>query len=176
MKHIELAKKLKVLADRGTGGEKVNAEKLLNKLLKKHGLTIEDIEAEKVQPYYFKASGIYAKLLHQIIARVNYNLKTYDVHLKYRKILPGNIFTECTTAEYLEIEEMFRVFKKLYKSENDIFYMAFLTANDLLAIPPKEKTTDDLTPKEIEEWTRAQQMASKIKTETIRKKLNAAET
>lgn len=43
-KYIELAKKLKELADRGTGGEKVNAEQQLTRLMEKHGITLEDIE------------------------------------------------------------------------------------------------------------------------------------
>ena len=46
-KYIELAKKLKALADRGIGGEKINAEKMLNALMKKHKISIEDIEGEK---------------------------------------------------------------------------------------------------------------------------------
>ena len=86
-KNIELAKKLKALSDRGVGGEKINAEKLLNDLLKKHGLTIEDVEGEKTDVYCFKASGIYAQLLLQIIKRVGFDLKVWMFSAKKVKEL-----------------------------------------------------------------------------------------
>ena len=177
-KHIELLKKLKAHADRGEGGEKLNAQKLFDTLLQKYGLTIEDIEGEKVEYYYFKAHGIYATLLHQIMKRVNYDLKVGKLSAKRVKALgvPGGQVVKCTVAEYIEIEQMFEVYKKLYKKENDVFYLAFLTANDLLIKPPKSeaKTTKDLTPEELKEWMRVQSMASKIKKETIRKRLECA--
>jgi hypothetical protein len=174
-KQINLLKKLKALAERGIGGEAENAQNLFDRLLKKYGLTVEDIEGESTQFYAFKAGGVNAMLLMQIIKRVNYDLKIYDIPPEKVKALNlgGNIATECTVAEYIEIEQMFKAYKNLYKKENAIFYSAFLTANDLLTIPPKKKarTTDDLSPEELEKWKRTQAMASKIKTETIRKQL-----
>lgn len=175
-KHIDLARKLKALADRGVGGEKRNAQKILDSLLKKHSISIEEIEGDKIETYYFKASGIYSDLLHQIVKRVNYNLKVWEVPVKAQKKfrVAGNIFTECTAAEYIEIDQMFSVYKKLFKEESDFFFKAFLTANDLLARPPKEqmKTTNDLSPEEYAEWLRTQGMASKIRKETIRKQIS----
>ena len=53
-KNIELAKKLKALADKGIGGEKSNAEAMLNNLMKKHNITIEEIEGEKLMDFFFK--------------------------------------------------------------------------------------------------------------------------
>lgn len=37
----EILRKLKALADRGVGGEKVNAEELLKKMMAKYGVTEE---------------------------------------------------------------------------------------------------------------------------------------
>ena len=175
-KHVELIKKLKALADRGVDGEAKNAQKLLDKMLKKHNLTVEDIEGEKQQDYFFKATGINASLFAQIVKRVNYDLKIYFFPAaKVKQFgLAGNHMITCTAAEFIEIEQMFDVYKRLYKKESEIFYKAFLAANDLLAIPPKseQKTTSDLSPEEFEEWKRTQAIASKIKTETIRKQLS----
>jgi len=172
-KHIELIKKLKALAERGIDGEAKNAQNLLHKMLKKHNLTIEDIEREETRDYYFKASGTNAKLLTQIAKRVNYDLPVYDVPSDKIKQyhLSGNMIITCTPAEFIEIEQMFDVYKKLYKKESELFYKAFLSANDLLARPPKQKSVADLTPEELEEWKRTQKMAQGIKTETIRKQL-----
>lgn len=174
-KHIQILKKLKALAERGIDGEKVNAEKILQKMLLKYNLTIEDIEGEKQQDYFFKAKGINEKLIYQIAKRINYDLKVYSFPPDKVKLhnLTGNIIVECTAAEFIEIDQMFDVYKKLYKKENDLFFVAFLKANDLLTRPPKEKQKhiSDLNPQELEEWTRLSEMATTIKKETIRKQL-----
>ena len=52
-KYIILAKKLKALADKGIDGERVNAQKMLDTLMRKHNLTITDIEGEKTDDYFF---------------------------------------------------------------------------------------------------------------------------
>lgn len=175
-KHIELIKKLKALSEKGVGGEAINAQKFFQKMLHKHNLTISDIDGEKQEDFFFNARGINARLFHQIVKRVNYDLKVYQfpsAKVKQFK-LTGNSMVTCTPAEFIEIEQMFDVYTKLYKKESEVFYSAFLSANDLLARPPKEeqKSTDDLTPEELEEWMRVNQMAGNIKKETIRKQLS----
>ena len=76
-KQIELAKKLKVLADRGVGGEKDNAEKMLSDFVKKHNLTIEQIEGEAINEYFFKVDKEDIRLWRQIVANVNYEIPKY---------------------------------------------------------------------------------------------------
>lgn len=175
-KHIDLAKKLKALADKGVGGEKTNAEKMLMDLLSKHKLTIEDIEGEKVTMYFFKASGEKVALLSQIIKRVSYDLKFYDIpaDVVKRRGLDGSYATECTAAQYVEIESMIEFYWRLYKEELKVFYHAFLDANDLLAQPPVPKTVEELSPEELEKWKRSKQMSSTIKSETHRKQIQKA--
>lgn len=174
MKHIELAKKLKALADKGIGGEKINAEKMLSLLLKKHKLIIDDIEGEKTENYFFKIKKGDARLLNQIVKRVNHNLSLYG-EFPAKKVkqlgLKGNYMTTCTAFEFIEIESMFDIYQKLYNSELNIFYSAFLKANDLLVKSPDCKSTKDLTHEEYEEWLRINEMASKIKKENFRKQL-----
>lgn len=174
--HIELLKKLKALSDKGVGGEAENAQQMLTKMLEKHNLTIEDIEGVQTHDYYFNAKGIEGELLLQIVKRVNYDLKVYGFPQKVIKDfgLKGNTLVTCTHAEFIEIEQMFDVYKKLFKKESEIFYTAFLSANDLLISPPKEKqrTVDDLSEKELEKWNRVQQISKNIKSETIRRQIS----
>jgi hypothetical protein len=173
-KNIELAKKLKALAERGVGGESVNAQKLLASLLKKNGLSMSDIEQETSKEYFFKASGSDSRLLTQIIKRVNYDLNVYKFPASVVKEhgLSGNMMTECTASEFIEIEQMYSVFKRLYKEELELFYKAFVTANDLLTDSPIKKTTSDLSEVELDEWRRVQEMAMSVKTESIRKQID----
>lgn len=180
MKHIELAKKLKALADKGIGGEKTNAEKMLNDLLKKHNLSIEDIEGEKISNYFFKIKKEQSDLLVQIIKRVYYDLKMFgEIPAKDVKRLEmeGNYFTKCTASQFVEIKTMFDFYDSLYKEEMQVFFSAFLMANDLLAKPPKneQRSTKDLTPEEKAKWLRQYAMASGIKSETFRKRLEGVE-
>lgn len=45
-KKRELLQKLKALADRGVGGEKVNAQRKLDEYMRKHGYTLEDLDEQ----------------------------------------------------------------------------------------------------------------------------------
>ena len=176
-KHIELAKKLKALADKGIGGEKINAEKMLNDLLKKHNLTIEEIEGEKKQDYYFNvAEKRYWNLLYQIIKNVNYKIRCFGeipkTKIRQHK-LDGNYLIECTTCEYVEIEAKFDFYSKLFKSELDTFFSAFIEANDLGVDDPSPENKKPLTKEEYSKLLRIQEMALKIKKGDFHKQLVA---
>lgn len=175
-KHVELAKKLKALADKGIGGEKTNAQKMLSALLKKHKLTLKDIEEEKKSLHYFKITSDKAQLLHQIIGFVNHDLRFWGeipaATIKKLK-MKGNFFTECTVAEFIQIEAMFEFYSRLYESELNVFFHAFVAANSLYPSIPNDqkKNFSDLTKEEQEAYIRAQELAEKIKTETFRKQI-----
>jgi hypothetical protein len=175
-KNIELLKKLKALSEKGVGGEATNATDMLNKLLKKHNLTLEDLEEDKKNDYYFSTSGMHSELLHQIAKMVNSEVKCYDVPLKMVKKhkLSGNFILNCTSAEFIEIDQMFSVYKNLLDKELKVFYYAFLQTNDLLITPKKgsEKKLSDLSKEEKEQLLRANEMASLIKKETVRKQIS----
>ena len=55
MSKLDLLLKLKALAERGTGGEKENAEKSLQRLMKKYGFTDADLgDAENQSVHWSK--------------------------------------------------------------------------------------------------------------------------
>jgi hypothetical protein len=173
-KHIELAKKLKALAEKGIGGEKTTAEKMLNDLLKKHNLTIEEVEGEKLQDFYFSINDKHIwTLLYQIIKYVNLEIRCFGEipKDKIRELkLKGNYLVECTVSEYIEIEAKFDFYSKLYKSELDTFLSAFIEANDL-GINDPNRVSEELTHEEYLELLRIEGMASKIKKGEFRKQL-----
>ncbi|MBK7362717.1 MAG: hypothetical protein IPJ01_10515 [Micavibrio sp.] len=172
-KNIDLAKKLKALADRGVDGEKTNAEAMLNSLMKKHNITIEEIEGEELLDFFFKIEKIDYKFLNQIIKHVNHTIKCYgefpkDVIKKHN--LRGNYMINCTSSEYIEIEAKYSFYKKLYEEEVDVFYTAFLTANSLLIdIPDREDK--EMTLEDYENWKRVNEMSKKIKVGQFNKQL-----
>jgi hypothetical protein len=72
--------KLLALAKRGVGGEKVNAEKFLDQLLKKHNLTIDDIDQDNFKKRYFKYTNKENKtILNHVINKV-LELREYDLY------------------------------------------------------------------------------------------------
>jgi len=174
-KYIELAKKLKALADKGIGGEKINAKKMLESLLKKHNLSIEDIEGEKEDNYFFKLKNDENRLWNQIVYSVRNDIKCYGKFPQKdikRLGLTGNYCIQSTLSEYIEIEAKFNIYMKLYREELNIFYHAFCTANDLLVEPKSKITIDDLTPEEKKKLQRVDQMSKNIKKEQYRKQLS----
>lgn len=55
----ELLKKIKALAERGYGGEKENAEKLLKKLMKEYNIKEEDLDEDVIKDFPFKKPKFY---------------------------------------------------------------------------------------------------------------------
>ena len=174
-KHIELAKKLKALADRGVDGEKYNAEQKLKDLLKKHNLTLEDIEGESILEHFFTLNEQHHSLWFQIIKKVNYDIKCYGP-IEKSKVkqykLAGNYIIESTVSDYIEIEAKFNFYKDLYEKESKVFYDAFIQANGL-GVNRKHSDEKELSKEELEAQLRILKMAEQIKKGDFRKRISA---
>lgn len=152
-KYIELAKKIKALADKGVDGEKENAEKLLQYLMKKHNISIEDLEDEKKEMFYFKIESyshdLEFKILNQLcgIFEVKlYGKFTLKLMREYR--LPGNYGIECSKAVYLEIKAKHEFFCNRMKKRLDEFFYAFCIKNKLLVPTNEDEKNTPLSPEE----------------------------
>lgn len=99
-KCLDLAKKLKALADRGVGGEKINAEVKLRELMDKHGFTMLDIEGDKVDYHKFKVMPGYTKLFAQIVVTIVG--KGYDIFSERGK--KNVLVLQTTSAIAIEVE------------------------------------------------------------------------
>ena len=71
-KTIQRIKKLQALAERGVGGEKETAAKMLQRLLEKNGIsTLEELEKEEIEYFLFSYNGRHEiKLLKQCMYKV----------------------------------------------------------------------------------------------------------
>lgn len=71
MNKKDLLRKLKALAEKGVGGEKINAQKKLEALMQKNGITEDELDEETAIECLFNISGIRERrLLMQIIYKV----------------------------------------------------------------------------------------------------------
>lgn len=119
-KKMELLRKIKDLAERGVGGEKINAQRMLRELMEKCGLREGDLEECELdrREFYF-ASKREMAILGQVIYKV---LDRTSGIYQRGKIL--GCF--CTAAQEIEIEFLFDFYKRLYRREEEVFYNAFV--------------------------------------------------
>lgn len=146
-KTIELAKKIKALADRGIGGEKANAIELLEKFLQRNNLTIEQIEEVERSDRLFKVKKNQIRILLQIMRKVMGSEISFYQSARYR----NGLIAECTMLEYVEIQAMFEFYWKAYEKELDIFTSAFIYKNELYA-NDKSRALSDLSREEKERF------------------------
>lgn len=144
-KIINLLKKLSELAKRGVGGEQENAERMLHDLCKKHGISLDDIEGEKVSEYEFHVPKEQSKFFCQVVSSVLGN----DIDVMYatvdRKKVVQRKYVKCSDAEYVEIQAKWEFYWKKYNDDLEIFYAAFVQKNKLY-IKKLDDDDDDTEP------------------------------
>lgn len=120
---LDRINKIKELAERGVGGEKVNAENLLAKLLKKYNISEDDLVDDKVSEHEFQYWGEFGKeLFNQVVFSIlgeNANVLRY-VHKRNCKTR----FVPCTEAQAIEIKETF----EFYRNHLDVGLRSYFDA------------------------------------------------
>lgn len=133
-KTVERIKKLQALAERGVGGEKVTAEKMLQKMLEKNGIrSLDELQSEECEYTLFPYKGKYEeKLLRQCIYKV---LTAAGDRAYYRtKGKRQKLGIYCTRAQKIEIQMEFEFYRNAFYEELDIFIVAFINAQKIF--PP----------------------------------------
>jgi hypothetical protein len=147
----DLLFKIKALAENGVDGEQDNAKEKLAVLMKKYGVTEDDLDSISWHFWKYKKGDKLSKnLLYQIIYAVMGNV---EVHKHERTFDYG---CKCTKAEAIEIEAMFSFYYAEMQKDLEIFYSAFVMSNKIY--PPAAKLgTDEIIEnvnKEISDETR----------------------
>ncbi|MCT4665631.1 MAG: hypothetical protein N4A45_10395 [Flavobacteriales bacterium] len=164
--------KLYELTKRGVDGEKVNAEFMLNRLLEKHDLTIEDIDQETPKERYYPYTGLLKKkIILQIIYKVSNNESIYGVK-GYKEIA-----AKVTDYQHVQILEMidfhFENFEKERKQFLKDFTDAYVQKHRLFGEPSEEslKTKKPLTAEEKQAIWRMMNIKECLSNKTYTKKL-----
>ena len=137
-----LYNKFKELAERGIDGEKVTAREMLDRLMEKHGITIDMIEEETISTRYFKVHSEFIALAAQIATSVT-GAKTTAFYKK--KSERGSIGFKLTDSQYLELLAKIDFYIPRYKEEQELFYTAFVQKNKLFRkrLPGDQDYYDD---------------------------------
>lgn len=158
--------KIMALANQGVGGEKENAKKILDKILKKNGLSLDDFDSENKKTYWFKFNGIYQKkLINQICGNV---IDENDYSVWGSRLKRNIIGFDLTKTQFIEISLRFDLYKKSLENGFDDFFRAFIIKNDIF---PKSVAATEPTKEELDDHLRALQLASGIKVTRINKAL-----
>ncbi len=98
-------KKLLALAERGVQGEAENARKLLEKLCKEYGVSIENLLDENQKKYHFFEVGR-NKIYLDLFAQCYYKVANTD-RLSYKQISRSQIAVEMTAIQHAEMVSLF---------------------------------------------------------------------
>lgn len=166
-KIIELAQKIKALAERGIDGEKLNAQQQLKRIMKKYKLTIEDIEGDKKEFVEFKVKRDSYPLFDQVASTVlGLDFKFYTDKRKQNCTI-----LLVTASESVEIRVKWEFYSKLYAKELEIFYDAFILKNKLYPKGASQQTIEDLTEKQLEKLIRTIALSKSIQKGELQKQL-----
>lgn len=124
-------RKLLELARQGVSGEKDNAQSVLDKLFKKHGLTLDDLDSEyaEVCECEFKfGNALERKLLLQVLFTV-LNVSSIPVRRDHRN--SKTLCVEATRAQALEIDLAWSLYREAFTKEQDRLLIAFIHKNRL---------------------------------------------
>lgn len=152
-KVINRVKKLKELAIRGVGGEKETAQKLLDEILEKYQISLEEInlEDEEVNDYDFSFHGAdERKILVQVMYKVT-NTSTYYTLTKKStgRQVKTRVCKSCTASQKLEIEILFEFYTRLWYEEKNYFMKAFIRKHNLYGDPTDDDKPLELTHEEM---------------------------
>lgn len=177
-KVLNLAKKLKALADRGVGGEANNANEKLQQLCRKYNISISEIEEDAVSIHCFFLGDTFfeLKFFKQIVYSVN-PIGRRIFQYKYKmKRAPGKIRMgiECTSSEFVEIMAKFEFFFSDFQKQSDLFYRAYIQKNRIYKKNTGEhtETKKELTPEEKGELFKIVQMMLGIDNKVFHKQLS----
>lgn len=152
-KTIQRIKKLQALAERGVGGEKTTAEKMLQKMLEKNGISsLDELEKDEVEYFLFSYKGRHEiKLLKQCM----YKVMGHSDHTKYYRTAGTRqkIGIYCTKAQRIEIELEFEFYRNVFYEELPSFMNAFIQAQSIFPAdtPKNSKDLCDLSEDELRE-------------------------
>ncbi|WP_336332342.1 DUF2786 domain-containing protein [Pseudomonas putida] len=140
-------RKLQALAERGVGGERETAARMLGKLLARYGMTVDDLADERREIRWFAApSKFERRLACQILAKV---CNTDDPPAYSSKDRPKQIGVEVTPAEAIEFELHYDALRKALEEHFQDAFSAFVQANRLFSNLPGSEPEPLLSERDV---------------------------
>lgn len=164
-------KKIYALASEGIDGEKINAENMLDKFLRKYGFNIQDILDDKKRSSYefrYKTKNERVLLIH-IYMKVRPEVDDFFYYQRNRKIE-----LELNSSEYVEMKIMWNVYKKELRKQLEITFLAFLKSQNLFRTS-QNKTEKEINSEELQKWVAIYKRSDEIDEIRLLKELSQNE-
>lgn len=172
---IEKAKKVLALVEQGVDGEAQAAKLALESLLKKHGLTIEDLKDERRERREFslknrkEISIFYHCIANMFGKRSQVCENSYTFKHDYR-----HIYAEMTEIEYLDFKPFFefhiKQYRKEYKKMIEAVSTAYVNKHHLFDPNPSDTEDGGKKPKiDMQELYRIMQVMEAMESASYRK-------
>lgn len=163
--NIKKAKKISALASAGRGGEKRNAQVLLERFLSRTGLTLADIEdTHKIRLSLSYRTKLERQLLYQIIVAASDN-DAWETWFNARK---KRITVVVELYAAMKIERQYSIYRKAFNKELNKTLIAFIHANHIFPLSGKSVDTKEIPPEELEELQQAVAMAEFMSRPSVR--------
>lgn len=165
------------LAKRGVGGEKENAQRMLDALLKKHGMTINELLDEDIKSIvWFRYKNKTEKILFAHCC-----LKVIDGWDRSRwssKVRKNQYGVQVTKAQEIELGLMFAAHRKAFSKELDKqvdrILAAYVHSNNLFSNTPSEEAESGTSEISMDELEAIIALARTMKPTPVHKAIEAA--
>ena len=125
---IERLKKIAALAERGIGGEKENAKRILARMMEKYEITLEDLgQGRKAKKHVFKYKS---KWEREILFQCYYRASGKN-EVRYGQMGRGMVVFKLDFFQFLELDALYKYFVPLLNREMKLFLIAFIHKHDL---------------------------------------------
>lgn len=177
-KYIELAKKLKALADKGAAGERYNAQKKLDEIMARYGIIPEDIEEQVRELVWFKIK----RGQKQLFAQVVFSIVSRERDILASRDKPYEFAVDVTKGERVEITAKFEFFwmawskyLNAWKKEKGKLYAAFIHKNRIFNESDPKKNWDEMSPEEQRKAMEIAMMSQAIERSVFNKQLEGSD-
>lgn len=137
-------RKLLALAEQGEGGEKVNAKRMLEKMMEKYEITLDDLGVETKSIHYWNYDSKHER---QILFQTYCKVLDTDSISYYKGDRKCGF--ELTPSQFVEMDLHYTILRRDLKKHIERAVSAFIQANRLFSNQPSEER--EYTLAELEE-------------------------
>lgn len=153
----ETLRNIRRLAERGAPHERRVAQKMLDRLLLRHNLTVADLDVSEPRPCRFLVRGRQdLTLLLHVACKVK-GVAGIDVK-RYRGRSKRAVYLDLTDVERAEVSLLYRTYRKALRRDAEILLDAFVIANQILPAGVAEDPPE-LSPEEMQQLDTTLRMA-----------------
>lgn len=179
---LDRIRKVQTLAKQGSEGERQSAEARLKEMMEKYNISLDEIDEEKEEVFYYHLHG---ERKYELFAQVaatrgctrfvfigpEYTDKRarYVRNNTYYRPRGTNVCMVCTTLQYIEITTAYEVYQKSLDEHYESLFYAFLDTNKLFY--GKADPNKQLTPEEEKMLRRAQLMSFGVEQSQVHKQI-----